>query len=224
MKLSKAFVVGFAAVIASSAMAEHTCKIKDEKVYCWGANTHGQLGDEGRGGAKKEADAQALSLGADFVPVAVGTGAEGTCALSKAGRVKCWGGNLYGQLGLEASGTLGGAANEMGDKLPYIRFGKDEVATLLAVGADHVCVALQSGGVKCWGHNDAEQLDVGDKIDRGGRRGDMGDKLSKVKRLGNKKIVALKSAPTADATCAKEEKATDWTCWGDERHFKRVTE
>jgi alpha-tubulin suppressor-like RCC1 family protein len=73
----------------------HTCGLAtDNTVYCWGANTHGQLGD--------------LSTASRFAPVAVAgnmtfrtveSGARFTCGMSVAGLAFCWGDNEMGQLG-----------------------------------------------------------------------------------------------------------------------------
>jgi len=40
-------------------------------------------------------------------------------------------------------------------------------ASRIAAGRNHTCAILDSGAVKCWGHNDSGQLGLGDSVDRG---------------------------------------------------------
>eukprot|EP01083_Nonionella_stella_P277127 942141_1 len=87
------------------------------KVKCFGRNNGGQLGygdTNNRGGEANEMSDNLLGidLGTNFLPIQMAAGlgtnfipmqmtAEyyHTCALSTANKVKCWGYNLFGQLG-----------------------------------------------------------------------------------------------------------------------------
>jgi alpha-tubulin suppressor-like RCC1 family protein len=64
-------------------------------VKCWGDNTGGALGDGSAQPSAVPVDVVGLSSGV----VAVSAGFHHACALSAAGRVKCWGYNKYGELG-----------------------------------------------------------------------------------------------------------------------------
>lgn len=80
-------------------------------------------------------------------------GISNACALMTSGGVKCWGGNIHGQLG---DGTTNTSAT------PVDVVGLDSgVASISAGGVYFVCVTMASGGVKCWGGNDDGQLGVG---------------------------------------------------------------
>lgn len=200
--------------------ARHQCEVREGKVFCWGANTHGQLGlGDLKDRAKKE-DAEQVNLGFDDA-IAVAMGEEHTCALSKTGKVKCWGGNLYGQLGTGERGTRGSSADEMGDKLPAVNYGKGK-AILLALGADHSCVALEDGGVKCWGHNDDGQLGIGDRNNRGSSAKDLGEALKAASAVGEAKVKALVAGGEYNATCAQTDDG--WKCWGHEADAKKIKE
>ena len=64
-----------------------------------------------------------VDLDDTFVPIEVRTSGSSTCALSDDGRVKCWGWNNYGQLGLGHTTDLGQVASEMGDNLQPVDLG-----------------------------------------------------------------------------------------------------
>lgn len=74
-----------------------------------------------------------------------------TCVLTTDGGVRCWGFNMYGQLG---------------DGTNTDRYAPDKTDVLtgvqaIASGGMHVCALMMSGGVKCWGFNEAGQLGDG---------------------------------------------------------------
>lgn len=104
----------------------------------------------------------ALPLGATARQLAAGE--RHACALLVNGAVRCWGDGWRGKLGypgleqisstaeLQAAGdvALGGPARQV------------------VTGSEHTCALLESGAVRCWGHNAAdvlghdEEMDVGD--------------------------------------------------------------
>lgn len=142
-------------------------------VRCWGANDRGQLG---RGshihwGAKQFGtdmlNLTAIELGATFTPARIVAGQTHTCVISDDGRLKCFGSNDSGELGLGLAGTnvgmmdfgIGDADNEMGDNLPEVNLGTDRVQQL-SLGYQLTCALLQNSRVKCWGKNDLGQTGV----------------------------------------------------------------
>jgi alpha-tubulin suppressor-like RCC1 family protein len=89
-----------AGVVLSGVVAGsyHTCADgSDGKVYCWGYNADGQLGD-GTNASRQTPVAVQAPPGVTLSGISAGLGAH-TCALSTAGPVYCWGGNGSGQLG-----------------------------------------------------------------------------------------------------------------------------
>eukprot|EP01083_Nonionella_stella_P214083 771617_1 len=108
---------------------EHTCALSTSGgVKCFGRNDFGQLGlgdANNRGdGAKEMGDALLeVDLGPGFDVAHITACWEHTCALSTSGGVKCFGWNLYGQLGLGDRNNRGDGANEMGDHLPEVDIG-----------------------------------------------------------------------------------------------------
>ena len=82
---------------------------------------------------------------------AIVAGGDHTCALVAGGTVKCWGDNLYGQLG---DGTTTPSS------VPVSVSGLTGAIALAAGGAisDHSCALISGGAVKCWGRNLDGQL------------------------------------------------------------------
>jgi alpha-tubulin suppressor-like RCC1 family protein len=124
--------------------SEHTCGVAAElgRVYCWGANASGQLGDGSR--AQRQSP----------VPVAdtrhyssVKAGASHTCSVVSAGDAFCWGRNDQGQLG------TGGTSDV---DVPTLVAGLQDV-TRITTGADHSCGEVV-GMAYCWGRNADGQL------------------------------------------------------------------
>ncbi len=136
----------------------HTCALLDNNtIKCWGENGDGQLG-YGNNTDLDAPHANAVTLGNNpdnnnnpYTAQAVSAGRNHTCALLDDGKIKCWGRNGNGQLGLgNISGTnLPGSVADLGNdgsNDPY-------TATALAAGNNHTCAVLNDGKVKCWGHN-----------------------------------------------------------------------
>jgi alpha-tubulin suppressor-like RCC1 family protein len=123
-------VVPLANPPVSMTSGHHTCMaFADGRVSCFGINRIGQLGlghleSIGDGPDEMGAALPFVSLGANADVIQVFTGQEDTagfarsCALFADGRLKCWGSNNVGSLGLGDQLTRGDEPNEMGDSLP----------------------------------------------------------------------------------------------------------
>ena len=75
----------------------HTCAVTtDGGLKCWGRDRHGQLGDGNTTDSWVPVDVVGMASGATGVDI----GYDHTCALAGNGRVKCWGRDEYGQLGI----------------------------------------------------------------------------------------------------------------------------
>ena len=89
------------------------------------------------------------------VPVEVFGSRHSYCVHFDNKRVKCWGQNANGQLGIGSTGgddaKLGDQANEMGANLPYLDFHSTRQVTQVTVGQTHSCALLGDGTVRCWG-------------------------------------------------------------------------
>lgn len=192
-----------------------TCVItNDQSVKCWGYNGYGQLG---RGNTtsvgSKPADIiklNSIQLGTGLKVSFLSHGNSHVCAIFTTGKVKCWGRNNYGQLGLGDTTDRGDGANEMGNNLPYVDLGTGKTAKTMSTAGDYNCAILNDDTVKCWGYNSVGQLGYGDMTDRGSGANQMGDNLSTVD-LGTGKTA--KAIAVNGATCAILNDDTV-KCWG----------
>ncbi|MCG8420012.1 MAG: carboxypeptidase regulatory-like domain-containing protein [Proteobacteria bacterium] len=146
-------------VVALAAGAYHTCALLDSgDVRCWGLNQSGQLGYghiNSIGDNELPSSAGPVSLGGTVVALAAGE--YHTCALLDSAQVRCWGYNLYGQLGYGHTNSIGN--NELPSSTGPVSLGGTVVA--LAAGAYHTCALLDSAEVRCWGLNESGQLGYG---------------------------------------------------------------
>jgi len=138
----------------------HTCALLDNaSVKCWGYGLNGRLGQGNTsnlgGGANEMGDnLPSIDLGTGRTATAIAAGGNHSCAILDNASVKCWGKNIFGQLGLDYTpDNLGHQPGEMGDNLSSINLGTGRTATAIAAGSSHSCAILDNASVKCWGYN-----------------------------------------------------------------------
>ena len=171
-----AFAVGEKAV-ALSLGRFHSCALLDGgKVKCWGDNSRGQLGT-GNNTARNTPGAAVAFAGGENA-VALVSGAYHVCALLNGGKIKCWGDNVRGQLG------LGSNVNPQLAPTTAVDLGLAHKAVSITSGYNHVCALLEEGSLKCWGDNGEGRLGLGDTTSRGTSASHMGDNLPYVKLTG----------------------------------------
>lgn len=191
---------------ALTTAGRHVCALlSNNKLKCWGENKKGQLGlgDTINRGNLPHQMGDALpyvDLGVGRKVKKITGGYYHTCAILDNNKVKCWGENSIGQLGLGDRINRGDQPNQMGDNLPYVDLGEGRTAKKISAGYFHTCALLDNNKVKCWGYNTQGQLGLGDSSTRGERPGRMGDNLPYVD-LGKDKA-AIKIYSTSFSTCA----------------------
>ena len=136
-----------------TAGGRHTCALTTAGgVKCWGDDVDGQLGDYR--GADFYSTTPVNVLGSATDVVSLSAGAAHSCSLGTSGGVRCWGDNLFGQIGDDTSTSSSFQVDVSG-----LTSGVASVATGSA--ANHACAIMQSGALKCWGRNDFGQLGTG---------------------------------------------------------------
>lgn len=192
-------------IVALDTRGSHSCTLLDNgAVRCWGRNDFGQLGygNTSPVGDDEAADSVGVvQLGARAVGLSVGV--SHTCALLETGGVRCWGRNVYGQLGTLSYETIGD------DELPSAGVNVDVGGTVtkLAAGGEHTCALLSTGAVRCWGLNVHGQLGYGNTQNVGAvlRPAQAGDVP-----LGGKAVDVVAGR---DHTCALLDTGAV-RCWG----------
>ena len=151
-------------VLQVSAGATHTCVLfEGGNVACWGQGGSGRLGygSTDNTPAEQAPDAQgfvALPGPAEMIT----TGDEHTCALIEGGDVVCWGRGNEGQLGYGNPDNVGDGEGEDVSDAGTVEIGGEAID--ISAGANHTCVALDDGTVRCWGSNSSGQITTDDDI------------------------------------------------------------
>jgi hypothetical protein len=133
----------------------HGCVIVNGQVYCWGADLSGETGAPGSDVMMPLVTLTGLEN--EMIGVAVGEGHS--CALGKSGKVYCWGGNGYGQLGRESQPTSMGGFCVSGscDYAPRAVPDLDNAVEVTAT-RNRTCARLADGTLRCWGDFTADGL------------------------------------------------------------------
>jgi alpha-tubulin suppressor-like RCC1 family protein len=103
------------------------------------------------------ASGNVMKEGVLFVSVGrrVYAGGQHTCLVEISGQGRCWGSNVYGQLG---NGT---GSNVNSVPATSIVFDEGRTIRSLAMGLNFTCALLDSHEIKCWGDNSSGQLGRG---------------------------------------------------------------
>ncbi|MDC0669217.1 DUF4215 domain-containing protein [Nannocystis radixulma] len=171
---------------------------------------HVQAGEVCDDGNLADGDACSSDCQQQLEVLHVYAGELNSCVLVTGGRVKCWGRNGSGQLGLGDTANRGDEPGEMGANLPYVDLGPGLEVVDLALGSSHVCALFAGGSIKCWGSNSYGQLGQGDTADRGDQPGEMGAALPFVD-VGADDVVDLSAG--GSFTCALRSDGR-LKCWG----------
>jgi hypothetical protein len=135
---------------------------REGAVYWWAPKWAGAQESASRDTAEDIAEEEVLALGQaprrlEMAPAsAIASGAGHACATTRMGRLHCWGGNFYGQLG---TGTRQSSSK------PQPVVGLMAVARV-AAGTQHTCAVDRAGRAYCWGRNVAGRLGDGSYRDR----------------------------------------------------------
>ena len=125
-------------------------------MYCWGANSNGQIGNGTTTNAPSPVAITGGALAGKTV-TQVSAGSNTSCATGADGKAYCWGNNLAGQLGnggtvssqipvaVQATGVLAGQS----------------VAEVHAGASSYGCALTTTRALYCWGNNGSSQFGRG---------------------------------------------------------------
>ena len=140
----------------------HSCVLtNDGEVKCWGRNHNGQLGNHSTTNSLYPVDVHTDDSNTDILSGIEQIAAYGStiCAVTTAGKVKCWGEGSDGMLG---NGQTSSSRVPV-DVCEEAAVGNSTCPLLsdisaIDVGTHHVCALTSSGNVKCWGSGNYGQL------------------------------------------------------------------
>jgi alpha-tubulin suppressor-like RCC1 family protein len=132
-----------------AAGAHFTCAVSypDERAYCWGHNTEGELGD---GTQTQRLTPVAVAGGQKFHQVSAGQ--NHTCGLTPLDEAFCWGGNLYGQIGDSSTAF---SAPRPSRVVGARRFRQ------IDAGVEFTCAVTTNYRAFCWGNGRRGQIGNG---------------------------------------------------------------
>lgn len=145
-------VVGLGAPAIEVAVGDdHSCALlTGGTVWCWGDNSSYQLGADRAAVPSSPRPRQVRGLsGVQHI----GAGALHSCAVMGNQAVRCWGNNLFGQLG-DGTRTSRPAPHPVTNL-------RRQVVQVVA-GETSTCALMSSGYIYCWGGNQNGELGAGD--------------------------------------------------------------
>lgn len=183
----------------------HFCGLTSQgAAYCWGYDSHGQLGD---GGGSSDAfspvrvDTSGITGPKAFAKLA--GGGNHTCGLTGDGAAYCWGDDSSGQLG-DGGGASPSQVPVTVDRAPA----GGRAFVQITAGTNHTCALTANGEAYCWGADEYGQLGDGD----GASPSQIPAAVDR-SPAGNKPFVRLTAG--YHHTCGLTAEGVAY-CWGDD--------
>ena len=127
---------------------KHTCAIgTDQKLYCWGINTNGNIGD---GTTTTRLFPVAVDSATNYTQISAGT--FFTCGITSTSVLKCW--------GLNTNNSVGDNSTTQRNSPTIINSGTTYKSLAVAAG-NTMCAITTADVLKCWGYNNYGQVGIG---------------------------------------------------------------
>ncbi len=157
-------VNGLADAVSIAAGNGFTCALLSSgTTKCWGANFHGQLGNGTTTSAVTSLTTVSVpDSGGALTPltniVSIAADEFHTCAVISTGTARCWGDNIYGEIGDNTTGTDRLTPVLVRDPPNTNSRGFLTNVVSIAAGATLNCARTGAGTARCWGSNATGQL------------------------------------------------------------------
>jgi alpha-tubulin suppressor-like RCC1 family protein len=183
-----------------SAIEEHACVLADDgKIWCWGNNKYGRLGD----GTEQWGTNPVPVLHLPARATAVGVGYAHTCAVLETGDIYCWGVNIAGQIGTGTASEKILEPTKVEVDPPGTRF------TTVAAGLGHTCALTEQHTVYCWGNTIEGQCGADAAV--------VGTTVRARLVEGLDRVVSIETVK--HHTCVVRDAAPTMMCWGSNRYL-----
>ena len=148
-------ITGFTDWNSVVADVSSTCGIRSGgRLYCWGRNDNGQVGN-GTTGGDINIPTEVAGAYTDWTDIAVSY--INACGI-RLGRAYCWGGNGFGQIGNGSTGAPVAIPTEVSGGFTDWKY--------ITAGDVMACGIRGSGKLYCWGYNNAGQVGDGTTINK----------------------------------------------------------
>lgn len=180
-----------------------TCAVgRDGSAQCWGSNVSGTLGDGTQ--VERTRPSQVSGLGAGTT-TQISVGVHGSCAVTTARAVQCWGSNSSGELGYPRED---GGQNRSLVPVEVATLGAGSTVAVDASGSSFNCALSSAAAAVCWGANGFGTLGTGESSEPRPVPGQV-DGLGR----GTTAEVATGYRHACAVTTGGE-----FRCWGDNSH------
>jgi cysteine-rich repeat protein len=200
--------------ISTSSTANFACALLTSGgVRCWGSGSSGRLGygnTNNIGDDELPSSVGPVSLGGNAVQVSSSGSSflAHSCAVLTTGAVRCWGYELYGNLGYGSTANIGD--NELPSSVGPVSLNGSALEVVTG-GSDyyrHSCARLSGGSVRCWGYGGAGALGLGNTTSIGDN--ELPSSVGPLSLSGAaSKLAALRAGVCARLTDGRVQ------CWGD---------
>jgi len=140
---------------------ETTCGLTvDGDVYCWGDDSHGQIGDGSSPDLTMRLPARVATT-SQFVDIALNF--SHACAVTKAGRAYCWGTDDHDQLGVDSTSVpvCNASVGPFRCSTTPVAVAGNHILATISNSNYSSCGLSPSGVIYCWGDNTYGQLGDG---------------------------------------------------------------
>ena len=140
-------------ILSAGCGSQHLCITADSgAVYCRGRGDSKQLGRDSYFSSHRFVLVPISNFDSKINSLSIG--GTHSCALIGNSRLRCWGNNLFGQLGTALVNTSSGFEVPLSSQ-------SSTNPIAITLGSVHSCVLFQNGNVWCWGDNSRGQLGIG---------------------------------------------------------------
>ena len=143
---------------SAAAGFQHSMAItSDGRLFAWGYNFYGQLGDGSSGYGSDENAPVRIAPAETWIAVSAGN--NHTAAIKADGSMWTWGNNMNGELGDGTNGSSSG-------KITPVPIAAGVTWTAVSAGDYHTIAMKSDGSLWAWGRNDGGRLGDGTQTDR----------------------------------------------------------